>query len=405
MPRVEKVTQQVNRLVQTRNALTGGAWSTYSSTNSSVEAIRKITRADVVKSNVSSGFRPPLGYIASGYNAEFPAIFADALYTGGGTNPTVRDIMMTGYSTGLMVPPQLVSSITNADIQRAIVNMLRAVGDSKWSAGEMIAEMQGSVDMIAKSARTLSNAMMAASRRNWRGVAKALKVDLPKIKKGATTGDGWLAFNFGWAPVVSDIANSALFLSGAMDTRDPPIIMARTRLGDSKKTSSSSAHQYAWGSGLIFFPYKEVDVTTDEWKASVYFKIDASFFRGLSQYGIAGLSTPWAVLPMSFVADWVIPIGDFLEAMDATIGLSYLGGSQTRFRRSERTRTYGTPYGSTGVVVRSGTAFAMPTNRFDMVRSVWTSPPVPVPLYVKNPFDVFKAVTSVALLRQFSSKQ
>lgn len=405
MPRVEKVTQQVNRLVQTRDASVGGAWSTYSSLTSSLSYIRYVTRDDVVKSTVKAGFRPPLGYTASGYNAEFPAIYADALYTGSGTTPVMRDILVTGYIPDLVNPPQLVSSIPYADTQRAIVNMLRAVGDSKWSAGEMIAEMQGSIDMIAKSARTLDRAMMAATRRNWRGVARALSVDLPKIKKGATTGDGWLSFNFGWAPVVSDIANSALFLSGAMDSRDPPIIMARTRLRDQKRTKSANTESVAWGSGLIFFPYQDVDTTHDEWQASVYFTLDASFFRGLAQYGMVGLSTPWATLPFSFLADWILPIGDYLEAMDATIGLSYLGGSETRFRRSERIRKFGPVYGSSGVTIRSGTAFAMPTNRFGMERSVWNNPPMPVPVYVKNPFDVFKAVTSVALLRQYSSKQ
>lgn len=306
----------------------------------------------------------------------------------------------------LITPPTALRAlVTTADKNRAVVNMLKAVGDSKWAAGETLAEIQSSIDLIGKSARTLSNAMLHASRKNWRGVAKSLGVTSQKVKKGSSASDGWLQYQFGWTPVVSDIANSALFISGALDGDDPVILMARTKLQNTAKELVSSNYTWSGGAAHIQFGYTEKTVYSDEYKASVYFNVSCSSLRSLAQYGLVGLSTPWAVLPMSFVADWVLPIGDVLAAMDATFGLNYLGGSYTTFQKAVRTVEFASPVfvaGYTGVTM-GGNAYAQPVEKFAMKRVVWDSVPFPSPLYIKNPFSTFQAVTAVALLRQFSS--
>jgi hypothetical protein len=405
MARTESASATYHYRVRWRDAGNNGPWVDAANTSGSAVS-RYITRDDVRQAPVVNGFRKPLPYVASGYTAAYPAFFYAGKYTN--SNKTIIEHTGGGNLPGKLDARYYTTSlITTADKNRAVVNMLRAVGDAKWSAGEMLAEMQQSIGLIGKSAKLLSDAMYAASLKNWRKVAKTLGVPPKRMKSGTSAADGWLQYSFGWTPIVSDIANSALFLSGAFDKRDPVIIMAKTRLQQTKAETLSGITSASGGQAYCRFLYEDKIVDSDEYKASVYFTLDSSFFRGLAQYGIVGLSTPWALLPMSFVADWVIPIGDMLEAIDATIGLTYLGGSYTSFQKSVTTRKYqpavfDLPYSPAEM---HGTAYVEPVSRFAMQRSVWETPPFPVPLYVKNPFDTFKAVTSIALLKQFSSKQ
>lgn len=362
------------------------------------------TRGDIVRSAMSEGFRPPLAYSASGFTRSSALLLTQGLFKRNPWSDSI-DFSLNGTSSrgdgagGLLSPTSSKTLISSADESRAVINMLRAVGDQKWAAGETFIEMQKSIDMIGNSAKVLARGLFAASRRDWRGVAKALGVPPAKVKSGASESSGWLSYHFGWAPVVQDIANSALYLSGEFDGREPPIIMARTKL---REVSVSTSKSKSWwilndGYGSIDCEHSTKTEFVDEYKASVYYELQTSYLRGLAQYGLVGLSTPWAVLPSSYLLDWVIPIGDFLAAWDATIGLSYKGGSYTRFKRARSTRT------ATSVTYQrrpAGDIYWLPVESFNMRRTVWASSPLPFPAYVKNPFDVFKAVTSIALLRQ-----
>jgi hypothetical protein len=362
-----------------------------------------MTRDDIKRSAMSEGFRPPLAYSASGFNQSSALLLTNGVFMPFRGDPI--EFSLNGTSVrgdgagGLLSPESRKTLISSADETRAIVNMLRAVGDQKWAAGETFVEMQKSIDMIGDSAKVLARGLFAASRRDWRGVAKALGVTPVKVKSGASESSGWLSYHFGWAPVVQDIANSALYLSGAFDGGEPPIIMARTKL---REVSVSTTKSKSWwtlndGYGSIDCEHSTKTEFVDEYKASVYYELQTSYLRGLAQYGLVGLSTPWAVLPSSYLIDWVIPIGDFLAAWDATIGLSYKGGSYTRFKKAKSTRT---AISVTYQRKPAGDIHWLPVESFDMRRTVWASSPLPFPAYIKNPFDVFKAVTSVALLRQ-----
>jgi hypothetical protein len=41
----------------------------------------------------------------------------------------------------------------------------------------------------------------------------------------------------------------------------------------------------------------------------------------------------WEILPFSFVADWFLPIGPYLESLTAFHGLDFVSGSKTLFTR------------------------------------------------------------------------
>lgn len=401
--RTTETTLVARSLVRTRSRSPGEQWVTRLDATKTLISSKSL-RDDVQRNPLGSRWKPPLAYVSSGSSSDYPGVNYTAVYTAGGVNPGVWDVAMTGYIHDHITAPALTAIIPQADKNRAIVNMLRSVGDQKWAAGETLVEMQASVDMIGSSARKLSNALFAASKRNWSGVAKALSCTPKKVKNGSTEAQGWLAYQFGWKPVVDDIANAALYLGEAFDSVDPPIIMARTKLSDARLSKRTGAFEQPFGVGVLVFGYTEFIEQREDWKASVYYTVSSSQLRELSQYGIVGLSTPWAVLPSSYLADWILPIGDVLAALDATMGITYKGGSQTTFLTGTKDREWSPAKGSIRVTNILGTVHSLPATKYDMVRSVWKTSPFPSPLYIKNPLDTFKAVTSVALLKQYSSK-
>lgn len=386
----------------TKARVAGETWQTRQSYTKAIETDNH-TRGDIVRSPAGVAFRPPLAYSAYGRTATFPMINFIGTYTSGGTVPTVWDVVIHGATTWFSLnSPAPETLLPSSDISRAIIEMLKQVGDEKFSVGQMVVEMQSSIDLIGDSARVLSRAMMFASRKSWKNVAKSLNVEPKALKKGTSASDGWLQYQFGWAPVVDDIVNSCALLGGVFDGQDPPVIMARTKRATSVVNRSTGVISTSFGLGNLDIPYKREDIKSHEYKASVYYELDVAYLREFAQFGLAGLSTPWAVLPMSFLADWVIPIGDYLAAWDATIGLKYKGGSYTNFLRTTSALSFDEHRTSTGTKL-SGDCFSLPVNRYQMDRVVWPSSPLPFPAYIKNPFSVFKTVTSVALLKQFSS--
>lgn len=368
-----------------------------------------VLRGDIVHEPVLAGFRKPRNYVASGFTRE-PAMVgvAGGHYTNAGqrhNSYTWTGLWGSDLVSAAVSPPAVRQLITNSDRDRALIELLKRIGDAKWSAGQALIEAQSSIDMIGKSAATLQRAMMSAVRKDWRGVARALSVKPKKLGEHANdVASGWLQYSFGWVPVVEDAVMSAAALNGLFDESGKAIVMAKTsqQLKDTVKSTGTSIPSHIDPRPTL--DWKQTNEFTDELKMSLYFKLRADFLRDLSRYGIVGASTIWAVQPMSFVADWFLPIGDWLAAMDALIGIDYLGGSYTTFRRvkSSRVCTAVKPPAGDTTAYASGTCVWLPAERFEMNRVAWNTVPLPAPTYVKNPLSPWKAVTSIALLKQFT---
>lgn len=282
------------------------------------------------------------------------------------------------------------------------VRMLKAIGDQKWSVGESLAEARESVSLIASSTKTLQKALLAAARKDWRRVASILRVRQKKLGKAAdNAADGWLSYHFGWAPIVSDIANALVYLSG-VDDRDDLTFSAASSADEKTYTSFSYGfYDVAANAGLPFSLMlrgrKELQLS---WKARVTYKVRISSLRELQRYGLAGLSTPWAVMPGSFLLDWILPIGDYLAAVDATAGLTFDSGFETRFARArvlDAEATY--RLGDTQARMdRFSASVVGDGNSFSMSRSGWKG--LQTPFYVKDPLGLWKAVTAISLLQR-----
>lgn len=63
---------------------------------------------------------------------------------------------------------------------------------------------------------------------------------------------------------------------------------------------------------------------------------DQSHFKTFQQIGLTNpLLLGWELIPFSFVADWFIQVGDYLETLDALIGVKRIAITRSVKQRSE----------------------------------------------------------------------
>lgn len=154
-----------------------------------------------------------------------------------------------------------------------------------------------------------------AQRRREEGIATA-KSDMRRAAQAA------LVFDYGIRPLMDDIHGASegfrrRFLEGQQE-----IVSVRSSAKDQDITSfvyhDSAIH--VQGDGVI-------DRSA---RMGVKFRVSNPILRDLQQLGLVNpVSIAWEVTPWSFVVDWFVGVGNFIELQTATAGLSFVDGYTT----------------------------------------------------------------------------
>ena len=192
---------------------------------------------------------------------------------------------------------------------------------------------------------------------------------------------GWLELQYGWLPLLSDVEAGAQSLAHAMN------VPFSTRVRVTKRRERSETRT-GGGSTPRDARYYYTWHTSSRRTLVVYIKEGPSVFYQL------GLSNPelvaWELLPFSFVADWFIPIGQWMEAR-ATV--SAINGTYV-----QSDLTTGHWGGVTGALENGNTALKYAK----FVRTVSTSPALPLPAFksLKKVASWQHCANAIALLVQ-----
>lgn len=138
----------------------------------------------------------------------------------------------------------------------------------------------------------------------------------------------------------------------------------------------------------------------ETYKTALWFDVDAPQLKRAAQLGLTNpTEILWELAPFSFVLDWILPIGDWLKSLDSGFGVTFKGGTNSWYvHRSVEVEKVlhksGSPYANDGefIVVGGPGLFSRTSSTRTVLEK---SPP---PLYIKNPFSTWKAITSLALL-------
>jgi len=271
-------------------------------------------------------------------------------------------------------------------LNEARTKALNAASDGKLNLGETLGDIRQSGHMIANRLGMLAKALNAARKGDIKGVAAALGVQkiVPRNRKqhSYVLSDAsrlWLEYQFGWLPIMSDIFNLVEGVNEAFN-RGPYITVEGLAVADSHPG--------------IFMAYT-VDGTLQQGvQVGLTYKISDATRAGLNQIGLLNpMQLAWELRPLSFVVDWFISVSDYLEALQAPMGLSFQCGYETTFTRGDYTVETKTFFGNSSYEQLC----KHKVTNFAMSRSGYAGSPPPG-LYMKSGLNFSKAVTAVALL-------
>lgn len=292
----------------------------------------------------------------------------------------------------------------DSNFQIELVNKLKSqLRGSDFNMAIFLGEGHEALAMIASSATRLASAYRAFRKGDFVNVAKHLAVERPSSLKRASrkkkitspAANNWLEWQYGWLPLLSDMKSGAEQLSHLLHVPfKKRYYVVKRKTMDRRNPEASSNEKRYWS----------------EAKESTSRRLLAIISEPESLPVVSGLLDPelvaWELTPFSFVADWVIPIGDYLEArafatrLSGTFVTSDLKKCIYSGFKGARITDTNNPSGVRTVITGSSGTFRFESTQ--VTRSVSSSLVVPMPSV--KPFSKIASwmhcANAIALLAQ-----
>lgn len=220
------------------------------------------------------------------------------------------------------------AKLINGDFSRGLPGL-----GAKAELGVTLGERAQAIEMIAKRAVQLRNAIKALKRGDAKTFGKELGIiKSPRYQK-LTNGNkfrntskdvsgSFLEWHFGWVPLVKDIGNAVDVLQSEI----PTTLLKSTA---TIQTSDGSL-KVMWGERLV-----------ESWTTKVTVKMQTEVYvsnpnlRLASQLGFVNPAALfWEMIPFSFLVDWIVNVGQFLNSFSDFAGLTLVRPQTLVFSRT-----------------------------------------------------------------------
>jgi len=226
--------------------------------------------------------------------------------------------------TSLLPPNELV-----ALSDKALAKLQEKIKGEKWNASVTLAELPITQRYMISAAREITDLYLAVKKMDRRKLKKLVKKGKAYLKRRGFKGSSkdlsgtlskrWMEWRYAVSPLVYDLEDMLSMLYAAS---------VRPHI---RRAAAGANQQY---SRLDEWEYTDFTVRfstqgSAHCRAVAYFILDtkAEVFK---QLGLINLTaTLWEVLPLSFVVDWFLPVGDALGNLDALLGVDVLGCTQS----------------------------------------------------------------------------
>jgi hypothetical protein len=213
-------------------------------------------------------------------------------------------------------------------------------------------------------------------------------------------GSLWLEALYGIRPLILDCYNLAEFLEKELRGKDF-LLVARSRKTEEMSanwthpTGPDRGYDHVWTGGI-----------ESTQKVALWYVLKGEDLHLASSLGLTNpLLWAWELTTLSFVVDWLIPVGDVLSALDSDLGFQFKGGSHTYFSEFKGFCEFTDfPKLTTASINNTQLQELHQEVRVSdivtagkMQRKVYTTSPKPS-LYIKDPFSVAHVITTVALV-------
>lgn len=364
------------------------------------------SRDPIRKSPKGSGWRPPLGYARWGEHDTHCTSLTVAAKQESWWGQSVENFSGADDCSGYWYTqlPQFPASLQAACEIKARLKLKNEGVNIATNLGERAQ----TASLVASTCKRLHDGVVAARRLDPRGIQKALGLTRRQIRKGSPF-DMWLEAQYGWKPMLQDVHAAVSQLSDREHGDFPPIVTVKSGRTERDLFYREMSGSSSWGPLVETWLKKRHEV-----EHKCFVRLDFTPDNGMLQTAAQlGLTNPaelaWELLPFSFVADWFIPVGDYLSQLDATLGYAFKGGSITK-KTTMKTRCESVrvvPIGSYPQEI-TGHAYPLGTEgrQFTFSRTIYSSAPLPLPwLSLKDKSSGQHAANGIALLASAFTKK
>jgi len=268
---------------------------------------------------------------------------------------------------------------------RARNSCLSNIRNQDVDLGQTLGEAYAELGQLSSLAVKLGGILVALKRGHVKVALKRAGLKMGNFDSAAS--EGFLAMKFGVMPIIQDMLNLDEAIHKALNQPSAVVSAVGTAVD--------------YGDRRIIGGYEVDGEMLTGAQVGVLYKIDSPTLAGLNGLGLVNpFSLGWELLPLSFVIDWFLSIGDFLAGMSTPLGLSFRSGYETEFVKTDVTmvdtyyRDYqnGTRY--------SGTWPSWKLNEFGMSRTIIYEFPRPSVVLNTGGFSVSQTFTLGAIAAQ-----
>lgn len=305
-----------------------------------------------------------------------------------------------GYPGTIDMVANMNASVNNSDSDYKALNKLL---DQMKGEGANLANMLGERKQVVQSVENVLNTFVYTIRDLRRGnVTSAIRrmggdPRTARKLRGTDIANQWLSLQYGWLPMMDDVYQ----LINQTHRRESSRFVVFKAGGRSAGSRRTLEYDTVYGSNLY---YGMVDSSV-----KTGYMIRARPNLSIAEPAALGFTNPlgvlWEITPWSFVVDWFLPVGNYLDQLTADHGWTFLDGCKSVLRKADASMSASRSlnYYSGGWSYTNSYQIKGYRYYVDFGRAVLTNFPRPKLPQFKNPFSTGHLWNSIALLSQVVS--
>ena len=266
------------------------------------------------------------------------------------------------------------------------------------------AEKTQTADLLKSSAQKLLRAAKAVRRGNLTQAATHLGIPRPALRKKRHGGyrrsyatresfsNAWLQYSYGWVPLYNDMYGSMVACDKAI--RGLPNRFQRvSEFQGYSTTGSFTTNLRPWPESIIAKCLVDERVS-QKFRVAAEVRITNPFAHTVDSIGVLNPALVlWEKVPFSFVVDWVLPIGSWLQQLPPLLGLDISSVFTTTFSEEFYTRKECTVESRSVFIDRPDSPPGLPFESCSYVTKGYVSAASKHRVYVERARDSLTAVT------------
>jgi len=203
--------------------------------------------------------------------------------------------------------------------------LLEKIKDQKVNLGVFFAERHQMLSMFGNTINRLRHAYNAVRRGRFGEAFNALgSGSTRRVNRFRSSASNWLELQYGWLPLLSDVYGMSEEFERTWARyklqRPNPIFTERVSLEYDDEDSFTTSNR-------LQVINREMIYRARAWCS---YTVDVESINFLGRVGLTNpLAIAWEVVPFSFVVDWFLPVGRFLNTLDATLGCTFVSGGNS----------------------------------------------------------------------------